>query len=71
MLLSLSVINGKTFLPVFARDRRESRAILGYIRGVHHWITSRGDVASRDVGSAEVDLQLREYADSRRYKTIQ
>jgi len=68
MLLSLSVINGKTFLPVFACDRRESYAMLRYICGVHHWTTtSRGGVASRDVGSVEVDLQLRGH----RHKTIQ
>jgi len=39
MLLSLSVINGETFLPVFACNRRESCAILRYICGVHHWTT--------------------------------
>lgn len=39
MLLSLSVINGKTFLSVFACDRRESRAILRYICDVHHRTT--------------------------------
>lgn len=39
MLFSLSMINGKTFLSVFACDRRESRAILRYNCDVHHRTT--------------------------------
>jgi hypothetical protein len=38
MLFSLSVINGKTFLPVFARDRRKPRDAW-YIYGVRYRTT--------------------------------
>lgn len=67
MLLSLSMINGKTFLLVFARDHRKLR---GYTR-VHLRCAISNDerrsVAGLAVGSVEVDLQLQR----RRYKTIQ
>jgi len=66
MLLSLAVINGEPSPPVLPATA-ESCVMLRYICGCALSDNGRGGVAGLDVGSVEVDLQLRE----RRYNTIQ
>ncbi|CAL1674897.1 unnamed protein product [Lasius platythorax] len=67
MLLSLSMINGKTFLLVFLRATAENCADTWVHLRCAILNDERRSVARLDVGSVEVDLQLR----GRRYKTIQ